>query len=196
MRWIPTTWLYRRCSICQQRLSRSTTLLYCDASRRQCRTALAVLCWAGLCRISAVASRPSAAACLLLMPQPSCVECHEDRSLDQYCSYSTLLLVCVESTATSTTTGSLESWHRLRHVNNLSPHLGISIRLRNVHADRPTCPGPRPAASPYYANCATTTSTSQAVLMSLVVSLVFSRLTMAARRSPVYLANSSTDYSL
>jgi len=130
------------------------------------------------------------------MPQPSCVECHEDRSLDQYCSYSTLLLVCVESTATSTTTGSLESWHRLRHVNNLSPHLGISIRLRNVHADRPTCPGPRPAASPYYANCATTTSTSQAVLMSLVVSLVFSRLTMAARRSPVYLANSSTDYSL
>jgi len=44
LRWIPTTWLYRRCSICQQRLSRSTTLLYCDASRRQCRTALAVLC--------------------------------------------------------------------------------------------------------------------------------------------------------
>jgi len=35
---------------------------------------MAVLCWAGLDRTSAVASRPSAAACLLLMPQPSCVE--------------------------------------------------------------------------------------------------------------------------
>jgi len=62
------------------------------ASRRH--TALAVLCWASLRRISAVASRPSAAACLLLMPQPSCVEYLKDRSLDRFCSYSTLRTYC------------------------------------------------------------------------------------------------------
>jgi len=44
-------------------------------------------------------------------------------------------LVCVESTATSTTTGRIDSWHRLRHANNLSPRPRNLRRLRRVHAD-------------------------------------------------------------
>ena len=44
-------------------------------------------------------------------------------------------LVCVESTATLTVTGRLESWHRLRHANNLSPRPRNLRRLRRVHAD-------------------------------------------------------------
>ena len=44
--------------------------------------------------------------------------------------------------------------------------------------------------------CSIRQSTSQAVLLSLVVSLVLSHLDYATRRSPVYLATSSTDYSL
>ena len=54
-------------SIYWQHLTQSTMLFYRNAWRRH--TALAVLCSAGLRRISAVASRPSAVACLLLMPQ-------------------------------------------------------------------------------------------------------------------------------
>jgi len=45
-------------------------------------------------------------------------------------------LLCVESTATSTTTGRIESSHRLRHANNLSPRPIRNLRrLRRVHAD-------------------------------------------------------------
>ena len=43
--------------------------------------------------------------------------------------------MCVESTATLTVTGRLESWHRLRHANNLSPRPRNLRRLRPVHAD-------------------------------------------------------------
>jgi len=43
--------------------------------------------------------------------------------------------VCVELTATSTTTGCIESWHRLRHDNNLSSRPRNLCRLRHVHAD-------------------------------------------------------------
>ena len=44
-------------------------------------------------------------------------------------------LVCVQSTATSTTTGRIESWHRLHHANNLSPRPRNLRRLRRVHVD-------------------------------------------------------------
>ena len=44
-------------------------------------------------------------------------------------------LVCVKSTSTSTTTGRIESWHRLRHANNLSPRPRNLRRLRRVHVD-------------------------------------------------------------
>jgi len=44
-------------------------------------------------------------------------------------------LVCVELTATSTTTGRIESWHRLRHANNLGLRPRNLRRLRRVRAD-------------------------------------------------------------
>jgi len=44
-------------------------------------------------------------------------------------------LVCVKSTATSTTTGRIESSHRLRHANNLSPRPRNLRQLRRVPAD-------------------------------------------------------------
>ena len=42
---------------------------------------------------------------------------------------------CVESTATSTTTGHIESWHRRRHADNLSTRPRNLHRLRRVLAD-------------------------------------------------------------
>ena len=43
--------------------------------------------------------------------------------------------MCVESASTLTTTGRIESWHRLRHANNLSPRPRNLRRLRRVHVD-------------------------------------------------------------
>jgi len=66
-----------------------------------------VLGWFASYLSGRIHSRPSAAACLLLMPQLSCVECHKDRSLDRFCSYSTLRIYC----------GSLHERHNLRPHN-------------------------------------------------------------------------------
>ena len=56
-----------------------------------------VLGWFASYLSGRIHSRPSAAACLLLMPQLSCVECHKDRSLDRFLSlYTADLLRLVE----------------------------------------------------------------------------------------------------
>jgi len=61
----------------------------------------------------------------------------------------------------------------------------------------PTCPGPCPAASSYYASCAAFVSRRHKRYYCRWSSRWCCRIwTMATRRSPVYLATSSTDYSL